>query len=53
VGYVKHFSNVESIKAALDQAAALKAQQDSTTPEKEAQKAAAEVAAYTLNSIYT
>jgi hypothetical protein len=49
----ERFSNVESIKAALDRAAALKAQQDSTTPEKEAQKAAAEVAARTLNSMCT
>ena len=47
------FSNVESIKAALDRAAALKAQQGSTTPEKEAQKAAAEVAARTLDSMCT
>ena len=49
----ERFSNVESIKAALDRAAALKAQQDSTTPEKEAQKAAAEVAARTLDSMCT
>jgi hypothetical protein len=41
------------IKAALDRAAALKAQQDSTTPEKEAQKAVAEAAARTPNSMCT
>ena len=32
----ERFSNVESIKAAIDRAAALEAQQNSTSPEKEA-----------------
>ena len=47
----ERFSNVESIKAAIDRAAALQAQQTSTSPEKEAQKAAAEAAALTLKSM--
>jgi hypothetical protein len=49
----ERFSNVESIKAAIDRAAALEAQQNSTSPEKEAQKAAVEVAARTLDSMCT
>jgi hypothetical protein len=47
----KRFSNVESIKAAVDRAAALQAQQAITSPEKEAQKAAAAAAALTLSSM--
>ena len=49
----KRFSNVKSIKAAIDRAAALQAQQASTSPEKEAQKAAAAAAALTLSSMCT
>ena len=41
------------VKAAIDRAAALEAQQNSTSAEKETQKAAAEVAACTLNSLCT
>jgi hypothetical protein len=47
----ERFSNVESIKAAIDRAAALQAQQAITSPEKEAQKAAAAAAALTLSSM--
>jgi len=47
----ERFSNIQSIKAAIDRAAALKAQQAIISPEKEAQKAAAEAAALTLNSM--
>ncbi len=49
----ERFSNAESIKAAIDRAAALQAQQASISPEKEAQKAAAEAAALTLDSMCT
>jgi hypothetical protein len=49
----ERFSNVESIKAAIDRAAALQAQQSNISPEKEAQKAAAAAAALTLNSMCT
>jgi hypothetical protein len=50
----ERFSNVESIKAAIDRAAALQAQQASTSPEKEAKKAAAAAAAaLTLSSMCT
>jgi succinate dehydrogenase/fumarate reductase-like Fe-S protein len=49
----KRFSNVKSIKATINRAAALQAQQASTSLEKEAKKAAAAAAALTLSSIYT
>jgi hypothetical protein len=49
----ERFSNVESIKAAIDRAAALQAQQASASPEKEAKKAAAAAAALTLSSMCT
>jgi uncharacterized small protein (DUF1192 family) len=49
----ERFSNVESIKAAIDRAAVLQAQQASTSPEKEAKKAAAAAAALTLSSMCT
>ena len=49
----ERFSNVKIIKAAIDWAAALEAQQATTLREKEAQKAAAEAAAHTLNSMCT
>jgi hypothetical protein len=49
----ERFSNVEVIKAAIDRAAALQAQQASTSPEKEAQKAAAAAAALELSSMCT
>jgi hypothetical protein len=49
----ERFSNVESIKAAIDRAAALQAQQASTSLEKEAKKAAAAAAALTLSSMCT
>jgi hypothetical protein len=49
----ERFSNVESIKAAIDRAAALQAQQTSNSPDKEAEKAAAAAAALTLNSMCT
>lgn len=49
----ERFCNVDSIKAALDRAAALQAQQASTSPEKEAEKAAAAAAALTLQSMCT
>jgi hypothetical protein len=49
----ERFSNVESIKAAIDRAAALQAQQASTSPEKEAKKTAAAAAALTLSSMCT
>ena len=50
----ERFSNVESIKAAIDRAAALQAQQASSSAEKEAQKAAAAAAAaLTLDSMCT
>ena len=49
----ERFSNIESIKAAIDRAAALQAEQASTSPEKEAQKAAAAAAALTLSSMCT
>ena len=49
----KRFSNVESIKAAIDRAAAQQAQQASTLLENEAQKAAEAAAARTLNSMCT
>jgi hypothetical protein len=48
----ERFSNVESIKAAIDRAAALETQQASTSPEKEAQKATA-AAALSFNSMCT
>ncbi|USP74411.1 hypothetical protein yc1106_01685 [Curvularia clavata] len=47
----ERFSNVESIKAAIDQAAALQAQRATVSAEKEAEKAAAEAAALTLSSM--
>jgi hypothetical protein len=47
----ERFSNVETIKAALDRAAATKAQQDANAVEKAAQKASAEAAAATLQSM--
>ena len=49
----ERFSNVESIKAAIDRAAALQALQASNSPEREAEKAAEEAAALTLNSMCT
>jgi hypothetical protein len=49
----QRFSNVESIKAAIDRAAAQQAQQASTLPVNEAQKAAEAAAARTLNSMCT
>ncbi|KAF1931810.1 DDE-domain-containing protein [Didymella exigua CBS 183.55] len=49
----EQFSNVESIQAAIDRAAALQAQQASTSAEKEAEKAAAAAVACTLNSMCT
>jgi hypothetical protein len=49
----QRFSNVESIKAAIDRAAAQQAQQASTSLENEAQKAAEAAAARTLNSMCT
>ena len=49
----QRFSNVESIKAAIDRAAAQQAQQASTSPENKAQKAAEAAAARTLNSMCT
>lgn len=49
----ERFSNVESFKAAIDHAAALKAQQTAKSPEEEAQKAAAAAAALTLDSMCT
>ena len=47
----ERFSNVESIKAAIDQAAALQAQRATVSAENEAEKAAAEAAALTLSSM--
>lgn len=49
----KRFSNVEAIQVAVDQAAALQAQQASSSAEKEAQKVAIATAAATLNSMCT
>jgi hypothetical protein len=49
----ERFSNIQSIKAAIDQAAALEAQQASRSPEKEAQKAAAAASALALDSMCT
>ena len=49
----ERFSNIETIKAAIDRAAALQAQQASTAPDKEAQKAAAAAAALTISSMCT
>jgi hypothetical protein len=49
----ERFSNVESIKAAIDRAAALQALQASNSPEKEAKNAAEEAAALTFNSMCT
>ena len=49
----ERFSNIESIKAAIDRAAALQAQEATTTPEKEAEHAATIAAAQTLNSMCT
>lgn len=49
----ERFSNVESIKAAIDRAAALQAQWTSISPEKEAEKAAMAAAALTLSSMCT
>ncbi len=50
----ERFSNVESIKAAIDRPAALQAQQASNSPDKEAEKAAAAAAAaLTLDSMCT
>ncbi|RYN70635.1 hypothetical protein AA0119_g13691 [Alternaria tenuissima] len=49
----QRFSNVESIKTAIDRAAAQQAQQASTSPENKAQKAAEAAAARTLNSMCT
>ncbi|KAF1922862.1 uncharacterized protein M421DRAFT_426482 [Didymella exigua CBS 183.55] len=46
----ERFSNVESTQAAIDRAAALQAQQASTSAGKEAEKAAAAAVARTLNS---
>ena len=46
----ERFSNVEAIKAAIDQAAALQAQR---SDEQEAEKAAKEAAALTLQSMCT
>ncbi|KAJ8111260.1 hypothetical protein OPT61_g6103 [Boeremia exigua] len=47
----ERFSNVEVIKAAIDRAAALQAQEATLTPEKQAQKAAAAAAAASLDSM--
>lgn len=47
----ERFGSVEDIKAAIDWAAALQAQQASTSPEKDARKAAAAAAALKLSSI--
>ncbi|KAJ8110241.1 hypothetical protein OPT61_g6864 [Boeremia exigua] len=47
----KRFSNVEVIKAAINHAAALQAQEATLTPEKQAQKAAAAAAAASLDSL--
>ena len=49
----ERFSNVEAIKAAIDQAAALQAQRASRSDEQEAKKAAKEAAALTLQSMCT
>ena len=49
----ERFSNAESIQAAIDRAAALQAQQASTSPEKEAKKAATAAAALSLQSMCT
>ena len=50
----ERFSNIETIKAAIDRAAALQAQQASTAPDKEARKAAAAAAvALTISSMCT
>ena len=49
----ERFSNVESVKAAIDRAAALQGEQATASPEKEAQKAAAAAAALTLDSMCT
>ena len=49
----ERFSNAEKIQAAIDRAAALQAQQASTSPEKKAQKAAAAAAALSLQSMCT
>jgi hypothetical protein len=49
----ERFSNIETIKAAIDRAAALQAQQASTAPNKEAQKAATAAAALTISSMCT
>ena len=49
----ERFSNVESIKVAIDRAAALQAQRTSTSTEKEAKKAAMAAAALTLRSMCT
>jgi hypothetical protein len=49
----ERFSNVESIKAAVDRAAALQAQRTSISAEKEAEKAAIAAAALTLSSMCT
>lgn len=47
----ERFSNIEAIKAALERAAALQAEQASRSVEEEAKKAAAEAAALTLQSM--
>jgi hypothetical protein len=49
----KRFSNVEAIKAAIERAAAQQAEKNTLIPEKEAQKAAAEAAARSLDSMCT
>jgi hypothetical protein len=49
----QRFSNVEVIKAAVKQATAQQAEKDTLTLEKEAQKAAAEAAARSLDSMCT
>ncbi|KAF1928479.1 DDE-domain-containing protein [Didymella exigua CBS 183.55] len=49
----ERYSNVEAIKAAIDRAAALQAEQVSRSTEQEAQKAAAAAAALTLQSMCT
>jgi hypothetical protein len=49
----ERFSNIENIKAAIDQAAALEAEQASKSPEKEAQRAAAAAATCSLKSMCT
>lgn len=49
----ERFSNVESIKAALERATAIHAEQAAKAPEKEAQKAAAATAALSLESMCT